>query len=208
MEARQAMRVFGYVRASFRIEIAAPDDQKQAIEEYARRYQLQIDGWYLDRATEGGKSLADRKAGRELMLNVERGDTIVVALLVRSLFDLTKVFDSWDRLGVVLHAVDKGVFDPSNPTSRLMIRAMIDFANVKRELIRTTTNEGLMARRVEGQRVGRWPEYGWRHERRWDARRRTDVDVNVPDERERQIMRKVAEMRAEGYSIDQIRQYL
>jgi DNA invertase Pin-like site-specific DNA recombinase len=205
------MRDFGYLRASFRIEIATPDIQKQIIEEYARRYQLQIYGWYLDRATEGRKSLENRKAGGELMLNVERGDHIVVArldLLVRSLLDLTKVFDSWDRLDVVLHAVDKGVFDPSNPTSRVLIRALIDFAQVKRELASVNTQEDLTARRVEGQRVGRWPEYGWRYERRWDAQRRAHVDVKVPDEGERQIMRKVAEMRAEGYSIDQIRQYL
>jgi DNA invertase Pin-like site-specific DNA recombinase len=205
------LRVFGYLQASYSEEIGTPDIQKQIIEEYARRHQFQVDDWYLDPATEGRKSLDDREAGRELLLKVERGDQVVAArldLLVRSLLDLTRVLDSWARRGVILHTADKGVFDPSEPTWELMIRTLNEFAQVKRDLVSSTTKEGLTACRVKGQKVGRWPEYGWRYERRWDARRRGHVDVKVPDERERQIMRKVLELRAEGYTIDQIRQML
>jgi DNA invertase Pin-like site-specific DNA recombinase len=205
------MRALGYLRDSFCKEIEIPDIQKWIIEQYASRHHLQIGGWYLDPATEARKSFDERHAGRELMLNLQRDDHVIVArldLLVRSLLDLTRVFDSWDRRGVVLHALDKGVFDPSDPTWDTLIRTLNQFAKVKRDLISSTTKEGLTERRVKGQKVGRWPAYGWRYERRWDAQRRAHVEVKVPDECERQIMRKVLESRAEGYSIDQIRQIL
>jgi hypothetical protein len=75
-------------------------------------------------------------------------------------------------------------------------------------LISQRTREGLLARKQRGEKYTRWPEYGWRWAKRLDPRLGKHVNVRVPDEPERVIMRKVVELRATGLSFDQIRQRL
>src|SRR5262249_56340828 len=48
----------------------------------------------------------------------------------------------------------------------------------------------------------------WRWEKRFDSRLDKQINVKVPDEHERSILRKVVELRAAGHSFDKIRQHL
>src|SRR5262249_29570111 len=82
------------------------------------------------------------------------------------------------------------------------------FANYERTLISQRTQEGLLARKARGEKYCRWAEYGWRWEKRFDTRLKKQINVKVPDEHERSILRKVVELRAAGRSLDQIRQHL
>ena len=61
---------------------------------------------------------------------------------------------------------------------------------------------------MRGEKYCRWAEYGWRWDKRFDSQSQKHVNVKLPDENERTIMRKVVELRAAGQSLDQIRQHL
>jgi hypothetical protein len=85
---------------------------------------------------------------------------------------------------------------------------LIVFANYERKLIVHRTREGLNARKIRGENYCRWPPYEFRWERRYDPRQGKHIEVKVVDEYEVAIMRKCVSLKAAGYSIDQIRQYL
>src|ERR1700733_5780227 len=101
-----------------------------------------------------------------------------------------------------------GVMDPDNPMARLMIYILIAFAEYERRLISVRTKEGLHAIRDRGGKYCRWAEYGWRWEKRHDPRSGKLVNVKLPDEGEREILRKAVELRAAGQSLVEIRQHL
>src|SRR5262249_8697725 len=213
MNAGTIPRVYGYIRASTDKQIASPETQKQIIEDYARRIGKTIDRYFTDPATSGKKRLHDRDAGRELMATLRPRDMVIVARLdrlSRSFIGFAQVLDSWNSLKIGIHLCDMpgGHFDPDNPMSEMMIGILIVFANYERRLISQRTKEGLLARKLRGEKYTRWAEYGWRWEKHFDARLKRDINVKVPDEHERSILRKVVELRAAGLSLDQIRQHL
>jgi len=213
MNAQEMSRVYGYIRASTDKQIASPETQRQIIEDYAKRIGRSIDRFFIDPATSGKKRLHDRNAGRELMATVRSRDTVIVARLdrlSRSFIGFAQILDSWTKLKVGIHLCDMpgGHFDPDNPMSEMMIGILIVFANYERRLISQRTKEGLQARKQRGEKYCRWPEYGWRWEKRHDSVLGKDVTVKVADDGERAIMAKCVELRAAGFSLDQIRQHL
>jgi DNA invertase Pin-like site-specific DNA recombinase len=213
MTAQEISRVYGYVRASTDKQIASPETQRQIIEEYARRINRSVDRYFIDPATSGKKRLHDRDAGRDLMATLRSRDTVIVARLdrlSRSFIGFAQILDSWTKLKVGIHLCDMpgGHFDPDNPMSEMMIGILIVFANYERRLISQRTREGLQARKQRGEKYCRWPEYGWRWEKRYDPALRKDVIVKVADEGERGVMAKCVQLRAASCSLDKIRQHL
>jgi DNA invertase Pin-like site-specific DNA recombinase len=213
MNAQELTRTYGYIRASTDKQIASPETQRQIIEVYAWRIGNTVDRYFVDPATSGKKKLHDREAGRELMSILRPRDTVIVARLdrlSRSFIGFAHILEAWTKLKVGIHLCDMpgGHFDPDNPMSEMMIGILIVFANYERRLISQRTKEGLLARKLRGEKYNRWAEYGWRREKRFDSRLNKQVNVKVPDEHERSILRKVVELRAAGQSYDQIRQHL
>jgi DNA invertase Pin-like site-specific DNA recombinase len=206
-------RVYGYIRASTDKQIASPETQKQIIEDYAKRLGKPVDRYFVDPAISGKKRLQDRDDGRQLMTTVQPRDTVIVARLdrfSRSFIGFAEILDAWTKLKVGIHLCDMpgGHFDPDNPMSEMLIGILIVFANYERRLISQRTREGLLARKQRGEKYTRWPEYGWRWAKRFEARLGKHVNVRVPDEPERIILRKVVELRTTGLSLDAIRQHL
>jgi DNA invertase Pin-like site-specific DNA recombinase len=213
MNEQQLSCVYGYIRASTDKQIASPDTQRQIIEDYAKRIGKTVDRYFVDPATSGKKKLHDREAGRELMSVLRSRDTVIVARLdrlSRSFIGFAHILEAWTKLKVGIHLCDMpgGHFDPNNPMSEMMIGILIVFANYERRLISQRTKEGLLARKLRGEKYNRWAEYGWRWDKRFDSRHNKQVNVKVPDENERSILRKVVELRAAGNSFDRIRQHL
>jgi DNA invertase Pin-like site-specific DNA recombinase len=213
MTREEIRRAYGYVRASTDKQIASPETQKQIIENYAKRIGTAVDRFFVDQAISGRKRLQDRQAGGELMTTVRPRDTVIVARLdrlSRSFIGFAEILDAWTKLKIGIHLCDMpgGHFDPDNPMSEMLIGILIVFANYERRLISPRTREGRLARKQRGEKYTRWPEYGWRWEKRYDARLGKPVTVMVPDEPERVIVRKVVVLRATGQSFDQIRQHL
>src|SRR6516162_6936847 len=203
MNAQEMAHTYGYIRASTDKQIASPETQRQIIEDYARRIGKTVDRYFVDPATSGKKELHDRDAGRELMSILRSRDTVIIARLdrlSRSFIGFALILDAWTKLKVGIHLCDMpgGHFDPDNPMSEMTIGILIVFANYERRLISQRTREGLQARKLRGETYCRWPEYGWRWEKQYDAKRGKQVTVMVPDEDERKIMRQVVKMRSEG----------
>jgi DNA invertase Pin-like site-specific DNA recombinase len=206
-------RIFAYIRASTSKQIASPDVQKGLITEYATRLGLSIDGFYVDSATTSKFDLFDRPAGNRLLVDLRPGDVLIVAKLdrlSRSYLEFATTLNTLEKRQITLHVCDMpgGVFDPTNPISMLLIQILVSFANFERTMIKTRTREALQAIKERGEKYCRWAEYGWRWEKHLDPRLKKQVNVKVPDENERAILRKVVELRAAGQSLDQIRQHL
>jgi DNA invertase Pin-like site-specific DNA recombinase len=213
MNAQEMARVYGYIRASTDKQIASPETQRQIIEEYARRLGRTVDHYFIDPAVSGKKALFDRDAGKELLAQLKNGDEVIVARLdrlSRSFVGFAKILEFWLKHKIKMHLCDMpgGVFDPDNPMSELLIGVLIIFANYERRLISVRTREGLQARKLRGEKYCRHAAYGWRWEKRIDPRLKKTINVKVPDENERAIMRKVVELRAAGQSLDSIRQHV
>jgi DNA invertase Pin-like site-specific DNA recombinase len=133
------------------------------------------------------------------MATLRSWDTVIVARLdrlSRSFIGFAHILEVWAKLKVGIHLCDMpgGHFDPENPMSEMMIGILIEFANYERRLISQRTREGLQARKLRGEKYCRWAEYGWRWGKCFDAGLKKDVNVKVPDEHERTIMRKVVEL--------------
>jgi DNA invertase Pin-like site-specific DNA recombinase len=206
-------RILAYIRASTSKQIASPDVQKGLITEYATRLGLTIDGFYVDPATTSKFDLFDRPAGKRLIVDLRPGDMLIVAKLdrlSRSYLEFATTLSILEKRQITLHVVDMpgGVFDPANPISMLLIQILVSFANFERTMIRTRTREALHALKERGEKYCRWAEYGWRWEKRLDPRLKKTINVKVPDESERAILRRVVELRDAGQSLDQIRQHL
>jgi DNA invertase Pin-like site-specific DNA recombinase len=189
------------------------DVQKTTISDFAARLGRTVDFWWLDPATHSDKEISERPNGGKLMAELRHGDHLIVAKLdrlSRSYIEFATTLNTLEKLGVVLHVCDipGGTFDPHNHIGRLMIHILIAFAEYERSLIRIRTREALQARKQRGEKYCRWADYGWRWEKRTDPRLKKPVNVKVPDENERAILRKVVELRAAGHSLDQIRQHL
>jgi DNA invertase Pin-like site-specific DNA recombinase len=213
MNEQEMSRVYGYIRASTDKQIASPDTQRQIIEDYASRIGKKVDRYFIDPAISGKKALGERTAGRELMATVRLRDTVIVARLdrlSRSFIGFAQILEPWSKLKIAIHLCDMpgGCFDPDNPMSEMMVGILIVFANYERRLISQRTKDGLQARKQRGERFTRWAEYGFRWEKRFDARLNKHIEVMVPDEPERAVLRKVVELRAANLSFDAIRQYL
>jgi DNA invertase Pin-like site-specific DNA recombinase len=213
MNAQEMSRLYGYIRASTDKQIASPETQRQIIEDYARRLGRSVDHFFIDPAVSGKKPVFERDAGKEMMTRLKKGDSVIVALLdrlSRSFVGFARILEFWLKNKITMHLCDMpgGVFDPDNPMSETLIGMLIVFANYERRLISVRTREGLQARKQRGEKYCRWAEYGWRWDKRFDSGLEKDVNVRVPDENERALMRNVVELRATGQSFDQIRQHL
>jgi DNA invertase Pin-like site-specific DNA recombinase len=206
-------RTHVYGRGSTAKQVMTIEVQKTTMSDFAARLGRTVDFWWMDPATHSDKGISERPAGGKLMAELRRGDHLIVAKLdrlSRSFLEFAVTLDSLEKRGVVLHVCDipGGTFDPTNHISRLMIHILVSFGEFERSLIRTRTREALQTRRLRGEKYCRWAEYGWRWEKRFDPRLNKHVNVRVPDENERVILRKVVELRAAGQSLDQIRQHL
>src|SRR5262249_34639555 len=96
-------RALGYVQASANADVETADAQEQIIHCYTQRLGRGIDAMYVDRVSSECRPLIDRAAGKQLMLDLRRGDHVIAARLDRldaSLKGFTRVLDAWSKLGV------------------------------------------------------------------------------------------------------------
>jgi DNA invertase Pin-like site-specific DNA recombinase len=201
------MRVYGYIRASELPEIESPQVQHQMIAGYCRRVGREVDGFYADVSGSGKLSFHRREAGGRLFLDLRRGDHVVLARLDRladSFLEAAFTLDDWARRGIVTHVLDIPgcCLDPGNPETRTLIELTVAFARYWREMIGTSVKESFVRMKRVGRRCSRFAPYGYRWERRGKK------TFAVPDPTEQVILRRVVELREQGYSLDQIRQYL
>jgi DNA invertase Pin-like site-specific DNA recombinase len=206
------MKYVGYGRASTAKQVASPAIQKQTIADYCKFKKLPFDGaFYIDPATSGKKCLWDRPAGGEMLKVLQKGDHIIVAKLdrmSRSFINFAQILDQLERRGITLHIVDlNGVLDPTNPQSMLTVHILVAMAEFERRMISIRTKEGFGAMKAEGASLGHQPRYGKRWVKKWSKRLGRNINVEVDNENEVAVMRKLFELRVAGNSYDAILQY-
>jgi DNA invertase Pin-like site-specific DNA recombinase len=209
------MTVRAYGRASTNKQEISTEVQLSTVFAYAQRQGFVFDSnnWFVDTAISGKERFYERPVGKQLFNQMQRGDVIIVAKLdrlSRSMIDFAHTLDTIEKRGVILHICDipGGVFDPTNPISRLLISILVAFAEYERRLIGMRTSQGLQQIKASGRRHARHTPFGMKWERRWNSRAHKFEEIQVEDPQERAIGQKCLELRAMGYSLDQIRQYL
>ena len=71
-------RTYGYIRASHD-EVESPEAQAEIIATYCHRVGRRLDDILLDDAHSGGLPLTVREEAKKLLLNLRKGDHLVVA---------------------------------------------------------------------------------------------------------------------------------
>jgi DNA invertase Pin-like site-specific DNA recombinase len=164
------MRAIGYARVSSQEQVDGTSlkSQEDQIRAYCTLKGIELRAVLVDAAVSGGKPLAVRPAGRELVTALMNGeaDSIVVCKLdrgFRSASDCLINVEAWEKKGISLHILNLGgqTIDTSTPTGKFFLTVMAGAAELERNLIKERCNEGRKVRQAEGKRIGEIP-YGWK----------------------------------------------
>jgi site-specific DNA recombinase len=149
---------------------------------------------FADPGISGGKPLASRPAGSQLLAaaNKSKGLVIVAKLdrLFRSVADAANVIADFDKKGIQLVAIAEA-FDMSSPYGRAMAQMASVFAELERAMIRERTRSALNVKRSRGERISGHAPFGW------DFGRGGRLVRNA---REQKIIPRLRQLRAQGMS--------
>ena len=195
------MNAIGYIRVSSEeqadsgLGLAA---QRQRIAAFCEMKRLTLTQVFEDAGVSGGKPLATREGGAELLRAARRGRVVVVAAkldrLFRSVADAATTIADFDRKGINLVAISEG-FDMTNPYGRAMAQMASVFAELERAMVRERTRSALSVKRTRGERISRHAPFGWAFGAEGHL-------VEIPSEQETRQL--IARLRAEGKSYREI----
>ena len=138
--------------------------QRQRIADYCQLKGLRLAEVFEDPGVSGGKPLASRPAGSQLLAAAHKTKSLAIVAkldrLFRSVADAASVIADFDEKGIRLVALSEG-FDLRNPYGRAMARMASVFAELERALIRERTRTALDVKRSRGGRISGHAPYGW-----------------------------------------------
>ena len=150
------MKTVAYIRISTSGQNLAT--QKLAILDYAQQKGIRIDEFI-------GVQVSTRKPGqrrgiKELLENLNEGDTLIVSELSRlgrSLGQIIQIVDQLLKAKIRFIAIKEAIsFDgEQDMRTKVMIALFGLFAEVERDIISERTKEGLAAARAKGKLLGR-----------------------------------------------------
>lgn len=189
-------KVYGYIRMSTAKQDMSPETQKRLICQHAQAHGLTVDQFFTDKAVSGGKPMDQRPAGRDLMVRVRRGDTIIAAKLdrvFRSSIDFSVNLDRWLRQGIKAIFCDIGYLDINTMHGQLVLTILAAVAQFERQIISTRTREGIASIKSKGYRTTRHTRFGfkWKTIVTPDGKKR----VEIQDEEERRLMKYIVQCR-------------
>ena len=149
-------RVAIYVRVS--TDGQSTDNQRQELEQVARRHEWEIAATFVDRGISGAKGREQRPGYSALWSAVSRRDVDLVAAwsvdrLGRSLQDLVAFLGELKAKGVDLYLHQQGL-DTSTPAGKAMFQMMGVFAEFERGMIQERVRAGLARARAKGTKSG------------------------------------------------------
>ena len=199
-------RTYGYLRASPLEEDESPEAQAEIIATYCHRIGRGLDDLFIDDALSGGLPLSEREGGKKLLLDLRKGDHLVVAradLMFRSFAELSRTLGAWAKRGVVVHLCDVpvGPLDPEKTLCRLVIDFLVLWNASTSRRISQRCREVSYALKVQGRRNTRFAPFGFKWEKRGQFR------FLAPEPNEQLLCIQAATMRLEGYSWHQIRRH-
>ena len=158
---------FGYIRVSSEEQADSGlglEAQRQRIAAYCAMKGLRLTEVFADPGISGGKPLASRPAGSQLLAaaNKSKAPVIVAKLdrLFRSVADAANVIADFDKKGIQLVAIAES-FDLASPYGRAMAQMASVFAELERAMIRERTLSAMNVKRSRGERISGHAPYGW-----------------------------------------------
>jgi DNA invertase Pin-like site-specific DNA recombinase len=187
----------GYIRVSSEEQADSGlglEDQRQRIAAYCAMKGLRLAEVFTDPGISGGKPLASRPAGSQLLAAaIKRKTPVIVAKLdrlFRSVADAANVIADFDKKGIQLVAIAES-FDMCSPYERAMAQMASVFAELERAMIRERTRIAMSVKGARRERISGHAPFGW------DFGRGGRL---VPNAREQEIIPRLRELRAKGLS--------
>jgi DNA invertase Pin-like site-specific DNA recombinase len=151
-----ALRAALYARVSLDDGRQDPENQLQALREYARSKGYLVQE-FVDRAS--ARDLAHRPQWRRLLAGAHRGqyDLVIVWKLdraFRSSLEALRGLEELNHEGIGFVCVTQPI-DTTSPTGRLLFAILAAIAETERELISERTRAGMARARAAGKSVGR-----------------------------------------------------
>jgi DNA invertase Pin-like site-specific DNA recombinase len=187
----------GYVRVSSEEQADSGlglEAQRQRIAAYCAMKELRLAEVFEDPGISGGKPLASRRAGSQLLAAANKSKAVVIVAkldrLFRSVADAANVIADFDMKGIQLVSIGES-FDMSSPYGRAMAQMASVFAELERAMIRERTRSAMSVKRSRGERISGYAPVGW------DFGRGGRLVRNA---REQKIIALVRRLRAKGLS--------
>ena len=191
-------RLWGYVRVSTDDQNNSSQNQQEKIRDFAAK-EGKIACICVDEDTTGKTPLRVRPQGKMLWDGLESGDTVVFCKqdrAFRSVRDASDTVHTWLDKGVRAVILDLGI-DLATPAGRLFFHQLASFSEFERELISQRTRETFAYLARHQRPYGNRP-FGWRRDRPGKGA------AFVPLESERELGRRVVQMREGGMSYREI----
>jgi DNA invertase Pin-like site-specific DNA recombinase len=187
----------GYIRVSSEEQVDSGlglEAQRQRITAYCQLKELHLAYVFEDAGISGGKPLAGRPAGGQLLAAAQKSKAVVVVAkldrLFRSVADAASVIADVDKKGIRLVSIAES-FDMSSPYGRAMAQMASVFAELQRAMIRERTRNAMSVKRSRGERIGGHAPFGWDF---------GSGGCLIENPREQKIIARVQRFRAEGMS--------
>ncbi len=199
------MRAIGYVRCSTHEQADSGlglEAQRDRIRAYCTMRNLKLVLVITDAGVSGGKPLASREGGEQLltMIRERKADAVVMLKLdrmFRNAGDCLTTVETWEKAGVALHVVDMGgnAIDTTSAAGRFMLVVLAGAAEMERNLTRERTRAAMAIKKANGERVGAVP-YGF------------DLADNgttlIPNAVEQSVLSEMRAMRTNGTTLREI----
>ncbi len=203
------MKAIGYTRCSTQEQADSGlglTAQTERIRAYCGMKGLALLDIIEDSGVSGGKPLADRDGGRELLdvIRKRRADAVVMLKLdrmFRNAGDCLTTVEKWEKSGVALHIVDLGgnAIDTTSAAGRFMLVILAGAAEMERNLVRERTKAAMGVKRANGELVGTLP-FGFTLAE--------DGVTLIPNGAEQETIGAICTMRSEGLSFTKIAEAL
>jgi site-specific DNA recombinase len=190
-------RAAGYIRVSTEEqsrEGISLDMQRAKIQAYASLNDLELTEIVED-AGLSGKSIKGRPGMQRVLDMVTSkavGAVIVYKLdrLARNTIEALEMAQTMDKAGVALHSISEKL-DTQSALGRFFFTLTASLAEMERNLISERTAAALAQKRAQGQKTGGAVPYGYRAD---------DQGRLIPHAGEQKAIRRIQELRADGYS--------
>jgi DNA invertase Pin-like site-specific DNA recombinase len=191
------LRVSTMEQASEGVSLEAQEERVRA---YCQLAGLEPMAMIREEGVSGGKPLATRPGGAELVdLVAHKKVAHVVALKLDRLFrdaaDALNQTRAWDKAGVSLHLVDLGgmAFNSSSAMGRFFLSTMAAVGELERNLIAERTEMALSHKKAHLEAYARTP-YGYDRQ----------GDTLTPNRQEQSIIDEIKTWRAAGWTLGKI----
>jgi len=153
-------KAYAYVRVS--LEEERPENQRLAIEQWARLHGYEVTKWFEDIGVSGAKPPMERPGFKALLEAVKEHPLPVLAYelsrIGRSFYEVLQIVNELERAGSPIITVSprESFLQSLDPQVRKLVIAVLAWAaEWERELLRQRTKEGMRRAQLEGKHIGR-----------------------------------------------------